>query len=83
MVYSLPMSHARIDYRALEVSERLELVTDIWDSIAEETNAVRPELSSGQLQELQRRLDAHQQDPLSSLPWKDVRQRLLGQENSR
>lgn len=68
-----PASH---DYRALEVSERIELVGDIWDSIAEETAAV-PALSVEDLRELRRRLDAHQADPSSSLPWSAVRASLL------
>ena len=69
-----PASH---DYRALEVSERIELVGDIWDSIAEDTNAV-PALSPEDARELRRRLDAHLADPSSSIPWPAVRASLLG-----
>lgn len=64
------------DYHSLAVSERLELVTDIWDSIAAETTAIAPELSAEQRQELRARLDAHRTDPSSSIPWSEVRAEL-------
>lgn len=78
MVYSSLMSSVTIDYRSLDVSERLELVADIWDSIAEDTSAaVAPALSVEQRQELHLRLAAHQSDPSGSLPWSEVRAQLF------
>ena len=59
------------DYRKLSVAERLQLVEDIWDSIAEETGAVPvpPEV----LAEAERRLAEHRKDPGSAVPWEDVK----------
>lgn len=63
-------------YRTLPISERIELVEDIWDSIAEEAgDAVQ--LTPEQSLELQRRLAAHQADPDSAIPWDQVRSRLF------
>lgn len=64
------------DYRSLPISERIELVEDIWDSIAEET-AVAVQLSVEERAELHRRLAAHRTDPSSSIPWDQVRATLF------
>jgi putative addiction module component (TIGR02574 family) len=66
------MSTAALNYRSLPISERIELVEDIWDSIAEET-AGPLQLSVEQGAELHRRLAAHQADPASSISWEQVR----------
>ena len=58
----------------LPLSERIQLVEDIWDGIAEGSGAL--ELSAGQRQELDRRLSEHLTDPASSIPWDRVRARL-------
>lgn len=58
------MREPAFNYRALPIEERLRLVEDIWDSIAEEANAtpdVLP-LTDAQCAELDRRIadaDAH------------------------
>lgn len=68
------------NYRDLPIDERLQLVEDIWDSIAQEAN-VRPDrlpLSDAQRAELLRRAadaDAHPDD---AVPWDTVRNELLG-----
>ena len=64
------------DVLELPVSERLELVGDIWDSIAEAPEAV--ELSEAQRAELDRRLDAYHRDPKAGSPWSEVKARILG-----
>ena len=67
------------DYRRLSIDERLQLVEDIWDSIAEEANS-RAEalpLTPAQIEELQRRVadaDAHPED---GIPWEQVRAELM------
>lgn len=74
------MSESTFDYRRLSLAERLELVEDIWDSIAEEAQQ-RPEalpLSQAQLAEVRRRREAHRQDPGSAIPWEQVREELFG-----
>jgi putative addiction module component (TIGR02574 family) len=64
------MTKPAFDYRALSVDERLELVGDIWDSIADEANAnadLLP-LSEEQKAELDRRLAAYEADPSVGIP---------------
>jgi putative addiction module component (TIGR02574 family) len=70
------MSTSKTDFLKLSVAERLELVGDIWDSIAADgPEAV--ELTEAQRQELQRRLAAHDADPESGVPWRHVRDELF------
>jgi putative addiction module component (TIGR02574 family) len=55
----------------LSVEERLALVEDLWDSIAEE-NAVTS-LTDAQRAELDRRLADHEANPNDVVPWEDVK----------
>ena len=71
------MNQSSANYRALPVSERIELVEDIWDSIAEDTAASALPLSPEQRAELHRRLAEHQADPGSGVPWEEVRAALF------
>ena len=64
------------NFKDLPISERIQLVEDIWDSIAEET-PVSLQLSAAHRAELQRRIAAHQADPSSSIPWEEVRASLF------
>ena len=64
------------NFKELPISERIQLVEDIWDSIAEET-PVSLQLSAADRVELQRRLAAHKADPSSSIPWEEVRASLF------
>ena len=64
------------DYLKLSISERIQLVEDIWDSIAAEaSNSV--ELSQVQKTELHRRADAHCADPSTAIPWQQTRSKLF------
>ena len=75
-VYTAPMSQPRPDFLRLSVAERIQLAEDIWDSIAAES----PEsatLTAAQLQEVQARLQAHDQDPSTAVPWEQVRSELF------
>ena len=70
------MSQAIRDFRDLSVAERIQLVEDIWDSIAVEgSEAVA--LTDAQREELQRRVQAHEANPSSAIPWEQVRTELL------
>ena len=64
------------ELRKLPISERLQLVEDLWDSIAEDSPGdglpVTPELAA----ELDRRLAEFEADPSSALPWDAVRERI-------
>ena len=70
------MSTAELHYRSLPISERIELVEEIWNSIAEETSTPLP-LSDVERSELHRRYAAHLADPSSSIPWEQVRTALF------
>jgi len=74
--YSLPVNETseRSD-RALPISERIQLVEDIRDSIADETAGGLP-LSAEQRAELHRRRAEHEADPSSAAPWEQLRAEL-------
>lgn len=59
----------------LSVSERIQLVEDIWDSIAAEPDAVP--LTDEQRAELDRRLTDSETNPGVGTPWNEVKTRLL------
>ena len=72
-----PMSTlAKADVLSLSVPERIQLVEDIWDSIAEVPESVP--LSDEQKAELDRRLDAYHRNPDEGSPWGVVRERIVG-----
>ena len=64
----------RKDILSLSIAERIELVADIWDSIAEVPEAVA--LTDAQKAEVDRRLDAYHQNPTAGAPWSVVRDRI-------
>ena len=63
------------DILELPVPERIRLVEEIWESIAEIPEAVQ--LTEEQKVELDRRLDAYRKDPNAGSPWSDVKARIL------
>jgi len=64
----------KTDILNLSVSERIQLVEDIWDSIAQVPESI--ELSEAQRVELDKRLDAYRRDPSQGSPWDVVRNRI-------
>jgi len=68
------MSKPEFDYRNLSIAERLQLVEDIWDSIAQDATALP--LTPEQEAELDRRWAEHARDPSSAIPWGQVRDEL-------
>lgn len=62
----------------LSVAERIQLVEDIWDSIAAEPDAVP--LSDELREELDRRLADQAENPGIGRPWSEVKARLLGNQ---
>jgi putative addiction module component (TIGR02574 family) len=58
----------------LSTAERLALVEELWDSIADSPEAVT--LSGAHQQDLQRRLEAHKDNPTHGSPWEEVKARL-------
>ncbi|MBM4038777.1 MAG: addiction module protein [Planctomycetes bacterium] len=63
------------DVLNLSVAERIQLVEDIWDSIAAVPESVP--LTDAQREELDCRLDAYHRDPAAGAPWEEVRERIL------
>jgi putative addiction module component (TIGR02574 family) len=64
----------KADVLNLSVPERIQLVEDIWDSIAEVPEEVG--LTEEQKAELDRRLDAYHRNPDEGSPWGLVRERI-------
>ena len=58
------------DVRGLSVAERILLVEEIWDSIAQTQQTVS--LSKSQQQELERRLLDQEQNPDDVVSWEEV-----------
>ena len=65
---------AKADILSLSISERIQLVEDIWDSITEVPDSVQ--LSEEEKAELDRRLDAYQHASNEGSPWSIVRERI-------
>jgi putative addiction module component (TIGR02574 family) len=63
-----------IDLTTLSVSERIQLVEDLWDSIAAETGEVP--LTDAQIAELERRLADMDREPQAGDSWEIVRARI-------
>ena len=55
----------------LSVEERLTLVEDLWDSIAEESAATS--LTDAQRAELDRRLAEYAANPNDVVPWEEIK----------
>jgi putative addiction module component (TIGR02574 family) len=70
------MSQPRPDFLKLSIAERIQLAEDIWDSIAAESQESMG-LTSDQRQAVQVRLEEHNQDPASAVPWDQVRAELF------
>ena len=70
------MSQPKPEFSSLSVAERIQLAEDIWDSIAAGNPESAP-LTSAQLQEVQARLQAHDQDPSTAVSWDQVRSELF------
>ena len=63
--------------RKLPVPERIKLVEDIWDSIAEQQGDDAITLTPEQSAELERRIEYHERHPNDTVPWETIRDRAL------
>jgi putative addiction module component (TIGR02574 family) len=63
--------------RQLPIVERLQLVEDLWDTIAEEAPDQAIPLSPELAAELDRRLAEHEANPTAGRPWAEVRADIL------
>lgn len=69
------MSNLMPEILGLTLAERIQLVEDLWDSIAAEA----PEslgLSNEQLAEVKLRVEAHAHEPGAAVSWEQVRAEL-------
>lgn len=64
------------DLKQLPLSERLQLVEDLWDSIASDLESAP--LPASLQAEVDRRLEAYLKDPSRSLSLEEVQRRMKG-----
>lgn len=64
--------------RQLSVAERLQLVKDLWDSIAQEVPDEAFPMTPGLAAELDRRVADYEANPGATVAWEALRQRLRG-----
>ena len=62
----------------LSIPERIQLVEDIWDTIATEAEAI--ELTEDEKRIIDERLEAYHKNPDLGSPWEDVYKRLVGKQ---
>ncbi len=61
------------DILQLSIAERIQLVEDIWDSIATVPEAIS--LTEEQQAELERRLEAYRSNPSEGISWNDLKEK--------
>jgi len=66
------------DTIALSISERIQLVEDIWDTIATEAEAI--ELTEDEKRIIDERLEAYHRNPDLGSPWEDVYKRMVSKQ---
>ena len=63
------------EIRKLSVAERLALIEEIWNSIAEDNGCF--DLTEPQRQELDRRIAAFREDPSQGRNWEEIKAEFL------
>jgi putative addiction module component (TIGR02574 family) len=63
------------DALELSIPERIQLVEDIWDTIAHQQDAVT--LSEEEKRVIDQRLAEYHKNPAMGSPWSDVKKRIL------
>ncbi len=66
------------DTIALSIPERIQLVEDIWDTIATEAEAI--ELTEDEKRIIDERLEAYHRNPDLGSPWEDVYKRTVSRQ---
>lgn len=66
------------DTIALSIPERIQLVEDIWDTIATEAEAI--ELTEDEKRIIDERLEAYHRNPDLGSPWEDVYKRMVNKQ---
>lgn len=62
--------------KRLSVDERIQLVTAIWDTVAEDANTTSLPVSDSHRLELDHRLEDRRKNPEAESPWSEVAARL-------
>jgi len=65
------MGEPAFDFHELSVPERIQLVEDLWDSVAAETPPLA--LTTDEVAELERRLAEMEANPEAGIPWEQVK----------
>ena len=63
----------------LSPAERLDIAERLWESVDPSDPVFADDLApltDEQMQEIRRRVEAHERDPSSAIPWEDVKARL-------
>jgi putative addiction module component (TIGR02574 family) len=69
---------SRTELVALDVAARLELIEELWDSIASDpASAAQLPLTDSERTLLDARLREHREDPAGARPWTEVRASIL------
>ena len=68
-------NHLTQELLQLSIAERIQLVEDLWDSVAKD--AAQLPISEAQRTELERRLARFAENPDATRPWEEVHQELL------
>jgi putative addiction module component (TIGR02574 family) len=64
------MANSKLDFSHLSVAERLQLIEQLWDSVADAPETLP--LTDAQAEELDRRLEAYRHDGDPGRPWAQV-----------
>ena len=64
------------DIQRLSPSEKLVLVTELWDDLAAHPADIP--VTAEQIAELDRRMEAYRQDPTQVTTWETIKQRIVG-----
>ena len=73
------MSNALMEQlRRLSLAERIQLVEDLWDTIAAEADSLP--VPESHRQQLALRRAAHRSSPSDVIPWEEVRRQLWAEE---
>jgi len=67
------------DTLRLSIPERIQLVEEIWDTIADQTEAV--ELTEADKKIIDERLEAYHRDPNAGSGWENVYQRIISKKS--
>ena len=66
------------ELRTLSASEKLTLVTELWEDLASQPEDIPT--TSEQIAEVDRRLEEYRRNPSLGSSWEEVKARILGQK---